>query len=386
MDDKIKDVIRHCIISQDSRTKFFGDIALLFDYEESNQIPTMGVSLNQNRISLKYNKKFVESLNYEQLEYVLLHEIAHIALNHIERMKEFKDANIPNELHNIAADAAANSLIGKPPFEKAIWPPDFKWELRLSYEKYLNKLLEKENSSNKNSKDKPNKSDKIKSIDTHEYWKEINNTPQYSKIRNEIKDILEKQKGSLPGEFYEIINSSYKGRIDWKIQVRHALNTVFIDSKIEYCYYKQNRRFPEYVGIIPGKKYKTKGKLMVFLDTSGSMSEQDLKEAMSYILSLPYEKELYMIDTKIQNNQPIKIKGIKLNFKLNAKGRGGTDFRPAFELAKKKKAKTILFFTDLCGTFPKKNEIPNNMVIYWIQTSEETYERPPFGKIFKIKE
>lgn len=405
MDNKIRDTIRHCIISQNSRTKFFGDVAMLLDYEETNAIPTMGVCLGQNgRISLKYNKKFVESLTYEQLEYVLLHEIAHIALNHIERMKEFKDTNIPNELHNIAADAAANSLIGKPPFEEAIWPPNMGWELGLSYEKYLNKLLEqleKEQSQSNNQnnggkskkKEKSNSSnqvqeiaEKIYSIDSHEHWNEIINSPQYSKIRNEIRDILEKQKGSLPGDFYETINASFKGRVNWKIRVRHALNTVFIDSKIEPCYYKQNRRFPEYVGIIPGKKYKNKGKLLVFLDTSGSMSEHELKEAMSYVISLPYEKEIYMIDAQIQNDKPIKIKGIRHKFKLEAKGRGGTDFRPAFELAKKKKAKTVLFFTDLYGTFPDKSEIPKDMAVYWVQTSEEADETPPFGQVFKMKE
>ena len=46
---------------------------------ESESVQTMGVSCKQ----MVYNKKFVEGLEFEELMFVDLHEICHVALMHV---------------------------------------------------------------------------------------------------------------------------------------------------------------------------------------------------------------------------------------------------------------------------------------------------------------
>ncbi len=404
-ESKIKDVIRHCLISSDSKIKFFGDVTLLFNYVANKELTsTISVGIDEEgKIILAYNPEFVEKLSYEALEYVMLHEIGHIVLNHIERYKEFENLPIPHIAHNIAADAAINSILGKPPFENGVWPPNIKdsqgkpWELNLTYEEYLNKFEIKECNNNQNTQEDDGKDSqsenqkgysmpkvsykkqKITLVNEHKNWKDIPKTPEYAKIRQEIKQTYERYKGDLPGELCEMIEATFKKAINWKIRVKSAINSLFKDYKWEPNYGRQNRRFPDKIGIIPGKKYKYKSKMIIFIDTSGSISTQELKDAFSYSLSLPYEKEIYMIDAEIQNSTPIRMRGINITAKIKVKRRGGTDFRPAFELAKKKKAKVVLYFTDLYGDFPDPDSIPKDMSVYWIVFGDN--RKVPFGTI-----
>ena len=71
---------------------------------ESNGVSTMGVTCKK----MIYNKKFVESLEFEELMFVDLHEIAHVALMHVSRRK-----NRDPELWNIACDLYANRLLAE---------------------------------------------------------------------------------------------------------------------------------------------------------------------------------------------------------------------------------------------------------------------------------
>ena len=71
---------------------------------ESESVQTMGVSCKQ----MVYNKKFVEGLEFEELMFVDLHEICHVALMHVSRRK-----NRDPELWNIACDIYVNRLLAE---------------------------------------------------------------------------------------------------------------------------------------------------------------------------------------------------------------------------------------------------------------------------------
>ena len=71
---------------------------------ESESVPTMGVTCKR----MIYNKNFVDSLEFEELMFVDLHEICHVALMHVSRRK-----NRDPELWNIACDLYANRLLAE---------------------------------------------------------------------------------------------------------------------------------------------------------------------------------------------------------------------------------------------------------------------------------
>ena len=67
------------------------------------------------------------------------------------------------------------------------------------------------------------------------------------------------------------------------------------------------------------------------------------------------------------------------------KGRGGTDYKPVFDLLnKKREVDLLIYFTDLYCDFDGCN--PKGYKIIWICTSKGNYEnKPPFGKLIRIK-
>ena len=71
---------------------------------ESSSVGTMGVTCKK----MMYNKNFVDGLEFEELMFVNLHEICHVALMHVSRRK-----NRDPELWNIACDLYANRLLAE---------------------------------------------------------------------------------------------------------------------------------------------------------------------------------------------------------------------------------------------------------------------------------
>ena len=393
---KLKDVIQYLMVSGNGDLAFFGQIVMLLDLEENKNIPTLGIKFGSKRLALIYNPDFLEGLSYEAIQYLITHEVSHIAYNHYIREKEFADLNIPHDIHNIAMDLAVNSLLTKPnDFNLGIYPDKLNLPDRMSYEEYLKELMKKEitikmkgPSSGEGGGSNINKaigevlSNGRKLGEAH-----INHPTQVQadnmalqKMHKQIVDMANRMKGNISDSLFDEITASTMHRVNWKIRVKSSLNNVFKDFRWTPNYYKQNRRYPNMIGIIPGKRYKTKGKLLVFFDTSGSMSNSDLKKSLSYCLSLPFNKEIYMVDCDVQNYKPIKISAHSSTISLRMKGRGGTDFRPSFELAKKKKAVSVVYFTDLYGDFPEKDP---GMDVIWACVTDN-YSEPPFGRVIKI--
>lgn len=115
-------------------------------FVESKDVPTFAINAS---LKVMYNENFISDLTTQQLEFVLLHEFMHVAHNHPERGKRYKN-KIPFDIINIAADLEINSvLLSKtsltPPL-CCVEPGRFGFPMNKSMEEYIDLLL-KENSS-----------------------------------------------------------------------------------------------------------------------------------------------------------------------------------------------------------------------------------------------
>lgn len=394
LQDQIKAIISSFFLSPKTQLHFFGDILLQLQIKETKDIPTLAVGEQNNKIVLHVNKEFFDKLSYDGKVYVLSHEIFHLSLQHIERSQNLINIGIPMDIINIAADLSVNSMLDSVPKElkDLIIKPGYgqfgEYPPNLSMEEYIKMLLE----DNKNKINKPSNgngnsggggnsngnNNGYEGVDSHSKWGEINNTT-IQEMSNKIKEIGRKYKGHLPGILEREIEIDYIKRFNWKFRVKSFISSSMSHQK-QVSYAIPNRRFPDKIGEVAGKKNKMLGKVFIFIDNSGSISDIELKQFTSLALSIPYPKELYFIDAEIQG-KPIKIHSATcIPKKISEyKGGGGTDFRPAFELAKQKKAKIIIYFTDLMGEFPKECDIPT----VWVTTSDS--ETPPFGEVINIR-
>jgi predicted metal-dependent peptidase len=139
----------------------------------------------------------------------------------------------------------------------------------------------------------------------------------------------------------------------------------------------------------PGVKKEKGLNAVVAFDTSGSMSADDLTQAMSETIGLAESfpsVHMWVIfnDAKVwevievKNGERTKLKSLK------PKGGGGTEFKPVFESIKKNfndKIDCLVFFTDgYCyDSWPKKPKYN----VFWV--SRSTSIDWPFGQYVSLK-
>ena len=93
-------------IKWQSESPFFAEFLLRFKYTPNPEIITMGIAIINGRICLNYSPEFIEKLTIAELEGVLVHEIMHVLNKFMDRLG---CRNI--KIFNIAQDAVINETI-----------------------------------------------------------------------------------------------------------------------------------------------------------------------------------------------------------------------------------------------------------------------------------
>lgn len=219
-------------------------------------------------------------------------------------------------------------------------------------------------------------------------WSDKNGDSDSPEVKEEVikqsiqkaVDYVERLKGKLPAGLEDDIEAWKKpALIPWQRVLRQWVGTK-VRARFKYSLKRPNRRYgaPQ-KGKIPTRKLQ----IAVAIDTSGSISDADLQAFIHEITGImsSYKSTVTIIecDAAVQNVYKLTpFTKVKTKFK----GRGGTDFRPVFEYIDEKHLDIdlLIFFTDLCGSFPdKKPRYPT----LWV-TVDGTY-KAPWGDTLELK-
>lgn len=189
------------------------------------------------------------------------------------------------------------------------------------------------------------------------------------------------QAGHMPGDYLREIGILSEAKVPWQVLLQRFAYEVL--GKDDYSLKRPNKRYLMQDLLAPGLYSEKIPSIVVALDTSASMSKEQLREACSEINAITENAEeitLIIADCKIQ--EVIKFAELE-KFLQNpaAKGDGGTSHIPVFEYIAKKQLNPDLFIgmSDLYSYFPDKK--PNFPVI-WL--APENHGDAPWGKIIKI--
>lgn len=200
-----------------------------------------------------------------------------------------------------------------------------------------------DNEKNKNSQGKNSKNPFLENYqpdvrgEIDEYQKEF--------LDELLKEILEDAKkliGSLPGIYDGVLELIKKKRqISWRQLLRTAA-MVGIKTELHYTTKRRSKRFPS---MIPGHVTKKKGNMDIGIDTSLSISDEELQMFLNEVQFLAKNMDItiYLFDTEIQD--VLKSKDLKKK-KINIKGRGGTDPKDFYLELERKKSKLSVILTD----------------------------------------
>ncbi|MBQ2717422.1 MAG: hypothetical protein IJF75_02350 [Clostridia bacterium] len=372
---------------------------------------------------IAFSPSFMDELSDGELDFVMMHEIMHVALLHC-----FRGTDFDKELFNIACDIVVNSniLLSNNMDKKAITlnkygesmhlaPDGNEGHLYTAEEVY--KMLEKsakslseqksrdgkekeEENSNKNGKNSSSKSQKCKrnGFDDHSKWQEgINKDETLSEVWvKRVTDIVEtvsvldpsNARGLLPLSAKRLVDNLKKAQTDW----RTVLNNFIQEDITDYSFSPPDKRFDGFDFYLPdfNEKDETVKDVLFMIDTSGSMSNDMIRTCFSEIKGAiesfngKLQGLLGFFDAAIYPPEPFNT--VDEMLKIPALGGGGTSFEIIFKYVEEymldNPPTCIVVLTDGYAPFPEE-KVARDIPVLWIINNEEI--TPPWGKVARVK-
>jgi predicted metal-dependent peptidase len=367
---------------------FYGHFFTGLIREVTESLPTMAVGATPNKmVKLYINPTFwTDVLTTPAYKYgVLKHEILHIVFKHITQSKNFSNKKI----YNIAADIVVNQYIERSQLpEGAILIENFA-ELRLEPNKDVGYYYDKILRGWQNTCDSCNNGEPLEGfgkwlsdlmsqsswqLDMHELWsKEFEKMTESERkiidglintvLNNAVKRVGSKGIGSLPFGLKEYIDSlllSLEPVVDWRRTLR-----LFAGSSMRSYLKNTIRRPSKRYGTTPGIKIKNRQKILVAVDTSGSINNHDLMEFFNELHHIWKQKaEICVVECDTEIHHTYMYKGHPPEA---IHGRGGTDFNAPIQYANEKYLPdAIIYFTDGYANVPT---IKSRKPILWLISS-----------------
>jgi len=364
---------------------FYGIFLIGMQKEFNKSIATAGVGKHGIGMRLVVNPDFFGELSELHQQGLLKHELLHIAFGHLIMADRY-----PNKkLFNIAADIEINQYIDDnmlpPGGLKLTSFPDIFLPRRAGTDKYY-KLLEQECDENGNSGN-----DTLQSIldqmdgDSqydHKLWDEVADLPeaekklvqkQYEHQMKTTAEEIQKKHGTIPGELAEIIERLFKvepPKFNWKQYLKRFINNA---SKIYTK--KLRRKYNKRYSGNPGLKIKHRNHVLVGVDTSGSVSSEELVEFMNELYHM--HKTGNQITVAQFDTELTSVEDFNPKKNWNIKGRGGTCFQPVTDHYNDPKNKYSAFICLTDGEAPNPDNCPQNAL--WVHSSRSKINKELTG-------
>jgi len=191
---------------------------------------------------------------------------------------------------------------------------------------------------------------------------------------------IAKSMGKLPGHLQTLIEKALAPKVDWKMTLARFLRA---NNKSDFTWIKPNRRFISRGLYLPALHTPCLEEIAVAVDTSGSVSEDELLQFTGEITSIlhdtnPERIHFLQCDTQVRSDDEYSRESLPL--KITYKGRGGTAFSPVTEYINEKHpgVSALVYLTDLeSSDFGDQPPYP----VLWVTTSST---EAPYGEIIQI--
>lgn len=370
---------------------FYGLFLIGLNKEIRSDIPTACVTPDKINIKLCVNPEFWLDLDEKTKLAILKHELLHIAFFHLDNFERF-----PNKkLYNIAADLEINQYIENE-YKGEKWDGleydqgKFK-DLNLLPKqgtKYYYDAIQDEINQNPDG-DIAQMVNDIE-IDWHDLWEAMEGMSEAERkliqkqIDHQLKEIAseiqKKGRGLIPTELESYIKNLFEVTepvIDWKSYLRRFASTslkVFTKKTRR----KPNKRFHGN----PALKIKQQKRTLVAIDTSGSVSDEEVLEFFNEIHHMHKTgTQVTVVECDAVIQRVYDYNGKLEN--ITVKGRGGTDFEPVFKylFENRNKFNNLIYLTDGECNAPQTQVMKP---ILWVHSSKSKINEELPGTKIKI--
>lgn len=338
---------------------YFGSIASTLKPVQNDDIKTF-LSTNTN---FEYNDDYINTLSDEELGFTLTNSAMHQIFLH--------DARIDSRMQwlwVLATDYAINCLLINNGLE---FPDGINYDERFDdmSAEAIYATLENEIDDDKHS---PEQVSQIKF--EHHQEQEVDENQE---IKDMHEQLLNKAKlqGDLPLGIEILVPNLYEGKISWEDELYDVIEQAV---RFDYRLLPPNKRYISQGIALPALS-GTKVKIVIAIDSSGSIDGKVLAKFLAEVESIMnsfenYEIDLLVADAKVHEHH-ILYPGDELSYTL--KGGGGTNFENTFMYIEENidEVTMLLYFTDGFGKFP---EDEGSFDTVWVLTDEGI--EVPFGR------
>ena len=162
------------------------------------------------------------------------------------------------------------------------------------------------------------------------------------------------QAGKMSGSMARMVDHLLQPQLPWRMLLARYMSA---SARDDYSFMRPSRR--EGVAILPSLR-SSQVELCVFLDTSGSIGDGEMREFLAEVNALKGQMRaritLHACDDHVSEDGPWQFETWdELRLPKSVQGGGGTRFVPAFEWLQRqdRQPDLLLYFTDAEGEFPK---------------------------------
>lgn len=374
---------------------FYGIFLLNVDKQYDPTLPAIAaVGRIGVNCRLYINKELWDKLDDEEQLFVLKHETSHIMFKHMFLYQDLSN----HEIANIAEDTEINQWVDpkRTYIDKYYYPENLGVPEALGSREYYRLIVNNKTQIKVRYVAGKGDGDPIidpeslngQTVDDHskmaEDFGDLTDA-EGELISNQIDHIAKnaaeqtlKQRGTIPGCFQEYIEGLFKQKppvFNWKKYFRRLIGTQ-ISIDLKKTRKKESIRFPDSSAV----KYRKKSKILVAIDTSGSVNDKELCDFFSeinHICKSNVDVDICECDTQI--DRIYKYTG---KWDGSISGRGGTSFdEPVRYFNEHRDYTTLVYFTDGYAPIPSIR-VRNNQAIWVITSNGQRQDYP--GRVIYI--
>ncbi|MCE9560531.1 MAG: VWA-like domain-containing protein [Planctomycetes bacterium] len=361
--------VRMAIIRLAAAFPFHARVLEKFRLVFSPDVETMGVTATSKGVLLLYNAEFVRGLTADVLGGVMLHEVHHVVLGHLGlNIAEFPD----RWAFIVACEVSVNEFVKLPLPPGGIHLEQFPDlpPMESTLERYRRLMRVAGNArfaiSGVGGMSCPGTHSSEESgqvIDNHAVW---NDGGEEAAVQEAIAALVHEaaaEAGGVPPELdaavkaigrgtasqIYILSGGTQGTTDWRQVLRRYIGRL---TQPQGSYARPPRRFPELVGIVPGRRRQPcDAAVVAILDTSGSIDGPTIEAIDGELRRLSRTRDVMVVEADCVVHRKYRYSGSL----EHVQGRGGTDFCPALDrrFLSPLKPEVVVYFTDGLGPAPR---------------------------------
>jgi len=292
----------HIAIMRSKQFCMFAGVLSVGKVNFTKDLPTAAT----NGRDVMYNPEFIDTMNDKELNFVVLHEALHKAFQHMHLWKKLWVES--PQLANMAADYVVNNTIHEADEynEITLMPSSALFDKKYAgmTTRQVFDLLKKDMEKNGGQGGQGGH-------DTHD-WEgaEALSEEEIKETAKQIDQALRQGeiiRGKMQGNKNRAVNEILEPKVNWREQLREFVNAT-CRNKDKTTWKRPHKRFIGYDIYMPSLIGESIGKVVIAIDTSGSIGEKELSEFLTEVVAIcddvsPSSIELLYWDTQVAGHE-----------------------------------------------------------------------------------